>query len=954
VVAIETVQTVTRVVLKSYNPHELSPETVKSVATGREQPLEHILEIIRRNVDAPSLQHVIVSAARGYGKSFFLRYVEVRLAEIAKNEQLPIAMALLPEELPHVKEPGTLIAEIKRTFTKAPADTVGVRWVEDDGDAWDEAVAELDSAISKKFGGDRGLLVAGVENFDLLLRKAFGKSAQAGRLREFLTRRGNRMMLIAASARGAFDRDYDRPLFKAFEEIALEPWTIDQCLDFFRAQRREAKKPPLTEVQEAKAKAVATYIGGTPRLATMIGEALLEDDPLRAADLLEKLVDELTPYYKERVEVLPARSQGLLDALLRGGERCSATELARRVGAPSQPAIAAPLDELKKDLVVTGEKAPDSAEVLLRVTDRVFAHYYRKRILSHGQKTCPLEALVDLLAVIYSPEEKKREADKLAALGLTREAEVMEKLWQADRDRLERLRSSERYSVLISQFKHLDRDGRDLEALAVLNELMEVIGEKNNVEARAALLVLSSDKLGELGRHEEGLANAEQAISLAELSSEPNSRLNLILPNAQRMAAQHLARLKRHNEVVVTAFEAASNYAEVGDSRGQARALRIAAESLSKLERHEDALRAANEAAVSAEVEAIKDEQANALPIVIRELEITGRIKEALAAAKALCVLSEEVGYVRCQIEAIRTQAFMLVKLEQYTEAAVVAREAATKAGGVGKAEIQVAMLGLCFVSLASLGRFEEAIEIEAKGLFADAISLRLKAAIAGLLLVLPPEKVDLDLAFTYYELILLALSRQVRDEYDVAFGRIIALVTVRLSWRRLVDMFNTQADISEQITTASKFIREPGVEITNAFSAGNRETAIAMTRHMVAALAQGIETASDPRVARLWTAVLDASADEIATARVENATAPAVDPTFLKEIVDIYAAHPAAPPRATALLAAAAAYHERGRDPAALARLDPDLAIMLMAVFPPKGESSKRTRKSRKKKRQE
>lgn len=318
-VAIETVPAVSRVILKAYNPHELSPETVKGVATGREQPLEHILEIIRRNVDAPSLQHVIVSAPRGYGKSFFLRYIEIRLAEIVKAEQLPIAMALLPEELPHVKEPDTLIAEIKRTFTKAPANTVNVRWVEDDGDAWDEAVAELDSTISDKFGGGRGLLVAGVENFDLLLRKAFGKSTQAGRLREFLTRHGNRVMLIAASARGAVDRDYNRPLFKAFEEIALEPWTIDQCLDFFRAQRREAKKPPLTEVQEAKAKAVATYIGGTPRLATMIGEALLEDDPLRAAELLEKLVDELTPYYKERVEVLPTRSQGLLDALLRGG-----------------------------------------------------------------------------------------------------------------------------------------------------------------------------------------------------------------------------------------------------------------------------------------------------------------------------------------------------------------------------------------------------------------------------------------------------------------------------------------------------------------------------------------------------------------------------------------------------------------------------------------------------------
>jgi hypothetical protein len=240
-----------------------------------------------------------------------------------------------------VKEPDTLLAEIRRTFLNEPADTVGVRWVEDDGEAWYQRVAELDAAITEQLGAG-GLLIAGVENFDLLVRKAFAKDVQGGSLREFLTRKHNRIMLLTASARGAFDRDYDRPLFKAFEEIALEPWSVNECVAFFRAQRAAARRPPLTEVQEAKAKAVATFIGGTPRLATLIGEALLEDDPVRAADLLDKLVDELTPYYKERIQALPTRSQALLDGLLRGGEKCSATELAHRVGAPSQPAIAAP------------------------------------------------------------------------------------------------------------------------------------------------------------------------------------------------------------------------------------------------------------------------------------------------------------------------------------------------------------------------------------------------------------------------------------------------------------------------------------------------------------------------------------------------------------------------------------------------------------------------------------
>ena len=249
---------------------------------------------MRANLVAPIKQHLIISAPRGYGKSFFLRYVEVTILDVAQAEGLPVAMALLSEELPHVKEPDTLIAEIRRTFLKAPPESVGVRWSEDDGTAWQEAIIELDAAIDQRFGTGRGLLVVGVENFDVLIGKAFAKSAQSGRLRALLTRTDGRLMLLAASARGAIDRSYDVPLFQALEEVALTPWSVDEVIAFLDAQRQAAGKPALTETQHARARAVATFISGTPRLATLLGEALLEDNPLQAADILEQLIDELT------------------------------------------------------------------------------------------------------------------------------------------------------------------------------------------------------------------------------------------------------------------------------------------------------------------------------------------------------------------------------------------------------------------------------------------------------------------------------------------------------------------------------------------------------------------------------------------------------------------------------------------------------------------------------------
>jgi tetratricopeptide (TPR) repeat protein len=1254
--------------LNAFNPHELSESVVLSVATGREKPLEQILSTVRDNLAAPIKQHVIVSAPRGYGKSFFLRYVEVRIAQIAQADGLPLAMALLPEELPHVKEPDTLIAEIRRTFLKAPPETVGVRWVEDDGQAWDVAVAELDAAIEDRFGHGPGLLVAGVENFDVLVKKAFAKGKHSGRLRELLTRRGGRVMLLAASARGTFDRDYDVPLFKAFEEIVLEPWTVDEAIEFFAAQRKAAGKLLLTDAQLAKAKAVAMFISGTPRLAALIGEALLEDNPIHAADLLEKLIDELTPYYKERVDILPARSQGLLDALLRGGESCSATELARRVGAPGQSAIAAPLDDLKKDLIIVGEKAPGSAEVLHRATDRVFAHYYRKRILSHGQEVCPLEALVDLLSVLYSPEEKKREADKFAALGLAREAAIMDRLWRADQKPAQESETAlveqdkAEFAATIAKLDRVIDERRFVDGLAILDRAIkiarangDIVGEAQALRQRAWTLgrltrheeaialafdaaakaesagdisgqatalrhaawslgqlgrhedaiALARDaaakaesagdisgqatalrhaawslgqlgrheealrlardvadkaesagdrreqatalrraawSLGQLGRYEEALALARDAATMAESAGDTGGQAAALrrmawsasqlgrydealalardaavkaesagdlreqataLRNAAfslgqlgrheealtlardaadkaeragdrreqaaalRRAVWNLGQLKRHEEALGLARDAATMAESAGDTGGQATALGYAAFILSELGRHEEALALARDAATKAESagdigeqattlrytafilgelgrndEAIAlardaatkaessgeieqqtmalryaalklgqleryeealalardaaqkaeaageiQEQAMALQDAAWSLGQLGRHEEAIALARNAAAKAESAGNIGGQATALRNAAWSLGQLGRHEEAIALAREAAAKAEGAGDVHEHATALRNVAFNLAALGRHDEALQLareaaakaqsvgdireqvialtqaiwdlaqlgrheEALALARDAAAeaqragdLRGQATIARILLVLRPH--DAALALASYELLIRNSESSADDKPVRYFDDVAYTVTTQLAWLPLVALLESLPNIADRISKDTIVVGEPGRVISASYKAGKYEDGRSEARHLVSALAQAIEAARDPRLVRLWTAILDASAKEVA-ASIEEAT-------LLNELADVLSAHPHVPTRLTELMAAATAYHESGRDPTRLARIDPDLATMLTTIFPPRIVAQKpagRSGKTKKKRR--
>jgi tetratricopeptide (TPR) repeat protein len=922
-------------VLKSFNPHEMSAETVVAVATGREQPLDRILSIVRDNLDAEQLQHVIVSAPRGYGKSFFLRYVEVKIIELAEKESLPVAMALLPEELPHVKEPDTLIAEIARVFTRAPADTVQVRWTEDDGDAWDEAVVRLDAAVAERFGNGRGLLVAGVENFDLLLKKAFGKNVQAQRLRRFLGRPGNRVMLITASARGAFDRDYDRPLFKAFEEIALQPWSIPECLDFFAAQRAQGTKPPLTEAQSARARAVATFISGTPRLATMIGEALIDDDTSRAADLLEKLVDELTPYYKERIEALPSRSQALLDALLRGGENCSATELARRVNAPSQSAIAAPLDDLRKDLVVTGDKAPDSAEVLLRVTDRVFAHYYRKRILSHGIETCPLEALVDLLAVIYSPEEKKREADKFAALGLMREAAVMERLWQTDQTRLDKellgtagIRTA--FDTHVATWDRLKNEGRYKDGLASLEAALTMARTDGDVRREASVLRRRAWTFGQLGRHVEAVTTAREAVTKAEQVGDTKG-----MAVALRNAVWSLAQLDRHDEAIAIAREAVAKAEQAGDTREMAWAMGTTGWILGECGRHDEAITFARDAAISAEQVGDTRVIAMALSDAAWSMGQVGRHDEALASAHAAAAKAEQANDTGEIARALRSAAWNLGRLGRHDEAIATARDAAAKAEQAGATWEMAAALREAAWNLGRLGRHDEAVATarDAAAKAEQAGDSDEQVEIARTVLTIPAERTDVELACEAYGRLLRHAGIVERADPVVYFDDIARIATTGRIWPRLAGAMAGYPDIAEKIASRDKTVGAAGGEIASATLRSKRDSGLAMTRHLVASLAEAVEQADDPRLVRLWTAVLDAAATAFATR--------AADADFLRDAADIFSTHPRVPARAAALLAAAAAYHAAGRDPAALARLEPDLATTLTTLFPPTAPAS-------------
>ena len=468
--------------------HRMSDASIEMLATGREVETQRIMDAVERSLKAApgALQHMVIYGPRGFGKSFIARLVQIETGKLAAARSLPVPFVLLPEEQHNLtRNPHALpayiahrLADLRSGGDRSWAGAM-FQWPEPKKEAqqWDEATAALEAELDLSLPAGKGMAIVVIENFDFLLFSVFKEAATEQRLRKWLDRRSNRLMLIA-TATGSVDMDYERPLFQAFQSIRLEPWEQESCIAYFNRRRQAEGKAALDAAMEAKARAVADFIGGNPRLAQLLAEVLETQDALPVADTMKALADKLSDYYRRRIDDLPPLVQGLLDALIRGGEPASQTELAERVGAPAQSTIARVMQDLQRSDIIRGLPAPDSRETLYRVTDRVFVHFYRLRQGSQSALQTPLATILEFLRAFYSRDEQKTQAMNHLDAGRHAEARLFADLAQ------EGQASAAIYSSYFLEFgprlqRYLDAAGEALPA-----PVDDLLGEMENCPER--------------------------------------------------------------------------------------------------------------------------------------------------------------------------------------------------------------------------------------------------------------------------------------------------------------------------------------------------------------------------------------------------------------------------------------------------------------------------------------
>lgn len=395
-----------------YNPDQMPEQEIKATFVARQALLDRLVALVRRQPDGAGVQHVVLVAPRGMGKTTMLLMVQFAVAD--KGLAPPWLPLRFPEELYGVTDLADFWLETLADLSRAAGDSAlaeRTRQIKDrypDSSTLQEAALSLLREWCRKHG--RRLLLL-VDNFHQVL--AMLDEQQAAALRNVLMNEGFLMILGAAPSFFKEASSYDEPLYNFFQIEGLERLRFE---DMRALLLQRAAADGLTDFEAhldantTRLRVLEYFTGGNVRLVLMLYRVVAQSALLEVRQGLDRLLDQVTPFYKAKTEDLPPQQRKILDHIARtSGQRregASPSEIASAVRLTPQ-IVSAQLKRLAEAGYV------QSANLRGRTTsytlsEPLYSLWYQMRFGRDARQR--MGWLVDFLKGFYTAEELGEES----------------------------------------------------------------------------------------------------------------------------------------------------------------------------------------------------------------------------------------------------------------------------------------------------------------------------------------------------------------------------------------------------------------------------------------------------------------------------------------------------------------------------------------------------------------
>lgn len=380
-----------------FSPSRTDPELLEAIFVQREALLVDLLERVTESATTASKHHVLLIGPRGFGKTHLITLLNHRLSkDAAMSDRICVAWLLEDETITSFVQLLKRIYEVlaQQYPTEFPLD-----WLHD---LLPESPKQIQRQLEAKLVAcfaNRTLLLC-IENLDLLF-SGLGTSGQHD-WRAFLQEHPFTTIIASTQRLFADVKSREKPFFGFFSPVPLEPLSVSDAVELLRrvaANRKATDLVAFLDSAEGRSRVRALHhlAGGNHRIYVVLSGFISRDSLDELVGPFQKMADDLTPYYQERLRWLSPQQRQIVEYLCSEDYSCVPKQIARQLLA-TESTISSQLKKLLEiGYVLRSEAGRESryelAEPLMRLASEV-----------KEQQRRPLQLLVNFLRVWYRPE----------------------------------------------------------------------------------------------------------------------------------------------------------------------------------------------------------------------------------------------------------------------------------------------------------------------------------------------------------------------------------------------------------------------------------------------------------------------------------------------------------------------------------------------------------------------